>query len=75
MTSAAGRLRYGNAFMRSLARQANAANPLLGLREVVSIMDSGESLQTILGVRLPDFLPAGGKLLEKVPPLRLTIGE
>ncbi|WP_054073376.1 gamma-mobile-trio integrase GmtZ [Comamonas testosteroni] len=68
-------LRYGNAFMRSLARQANAANPLLGLREVVSIMDSGESLQTILGVRLPDFLPAGGKLLEKVPPLRLTIGE
>lgn len=68
-------LRYGNAFMRSLTSQANAANPLLGLREVVSIMDSGESLETLLGVRLPDFLPGDGKHLEEPSRLRPAIGE
>lgn len=68
-------LKYSNAFMRSLANQANAANPMLGLREVVAIMDGGESLQKLLGVRLPDFLPVSKTQTLKAPRLRLGVGE
>jgi Phage integrase family. len=68
-------LKYGNAFMRSLVNKANADNPLLGLREVVSIMDSGESLQKMLGVSLPDFLPGNNKQPAKAPRLRLAAGD
>lgn len=68
-------LRFGNAFMRSLACQANASNPLLGLREVVSIMDSGESLESLLGIQLRDFLPTGDKKLGKASRFRLATGE
>lgn len=68
-------LKYGNAFMRALANQANAMNPMLGLREVVSIMDNGESLQKLLGVKLPDFLPASEKTAPEAPRLRLAVGE
>lgn len=68
-------LTYGNAFMRALAKKANAENSLLGLREVVSIMDSGESLQRMLGVSLPEFLPGNTEQKTEVPHLRLTVGE
>lgn len=54
-------LKFGNAFMRALALKANISNPLVGLREVISIMDSGESLQRMLGVSLPDFLPESNR--------------
>lgn len=68
-------LEYGNAFMRSLANKANASNPLTGLREVISIMDSGESLQLMLGVSLPDFLPRSNEHPSESPRLRLAVGE
>jgi transposase-like protein len=68
-------LTYGNAFMRALANKANATNPMVGLREVVSIMDSGESLQKMLGVSLPDFLPGNTEQLVGAHRLRLAVGE
>jgi len=68
-------LNFGNAFMRSLANKANAANPLLGLREVISIMDSGESLQTILGVSIPDYLPKSAEPSAAPQHLQLVVGE
>lgn len=69
-------LKYGNAFLNSLASQTNPDRPMLGLREIVSIMDSGESLEKLLGVQLPDFLPATGhKRLPDAPPLILALGK
>lgn len=50
-------LRYGNAFMSKLAEMANFENPLLGLRTVISTIEAGESIEQLLGVKLPDLLP------------------
>lgn len=68
-------LKYGNAFMRALARKADASNPLLGLRQVVSIMDNGESFQQMLGVNLPEFLPRNTENPADAPRLRLAVGD
>ena len=47
----------GNAFIRRLAQAANAANPVLGQREVIRMMDAGHSLSRQLGVDLESLLP------------------
>lgn len=68
-------LKFGNAFMRALASKANGDNPMLGFREVVSIMDSGDSLQQVLGVNLPDFLPGATEKQVQAPKLRIARGK
>lgn len=47
----------GNAFMRHLAQQMNPANPALGQREVIHMMDTGLSLSRHFGVALDSLLP------------------
>jgi transposase-like protein len=68
-------LTYGNAFMRALASKANGDNTMLGFREVVSIMDSGESLQRVLGVNLPDFLPRTTEKSAHAPKFHIATGK
>lgn len=48
----------GNAFMRRLAQQMNPANPALGQREVIRLMDAGVSLSRHFGLDLASLLPA-----------------
>jgi len=48
----------GNAFMRRLARQMNPANPALGQREVIRLMDAGERLSQHFDMDLASLLPA-----------------
>ncbi|WP_199028415.1 integrase family protein [Ralstonia sp. ASV6] len=47
----------GNAFMRRLAEQMNPANPALGQRQVISLMDAGASLGRHFDVDLTSLLP------------------
>lgn len=47
----------GNAFMRRLAQQMNPANPALGQREVIHLMDAGMSLSQHFGMDLTSLLP------------------
>ncbi|WP_447788368.1 gamma-mobile-trio integrase GmtZ [Pseudomonas farris] len=46
----------GNAFMRRLARQMNPANPALGQREVIRLMDAGVRLSQHFNVDLASLL-------------------
>lgn len=55
----------GNAFMRRLAQQMNPANPMLGQREVIRLMDAGARLSQYLGTDLTTLLPT-------VSPMRLS---
>ena len=48
----------GNAFMRRLAQQMNPANPALGQREVIRLMDAGASLSQHFEMDLTSLLPA-----------------
>lgn len=64
---------FGNAFMRNLAHQADPKNPILGLRTVVSIIDQGESLEKILGVKLSKELASVQGQTAKEIPIRLKI--
>ncbi len=48
----------GNAFMRQLAQQMNPANPALGHREVIRLMDAGASLSQRFDMDLATLLPA-----------------
>jgi len=48
----------GNAFMRRLAQQMNPANPALGQREVIRLMDAGASLSQHFDSDLAALLPA-----------------
>jgi hypothetical protein len=48
-------LYIGNAFMRRLARKMNPANPALGQRETIRMMDAGLSLSQHFGVDLASF--------------------
>jgi hypothetical protein len=48
----------GNAFMRHLAQQMNPANPALGQREVIRLMDTGMRLSQHFGMDLSSLLPA-----------------
>lgn len=50
-------LLLGNALTRKLAQLANPANPALGLREVIRLMDEGSSLSEYLGIDLKALLP------------------
>jgi hypothetical protein len=49
-------LRIGNAFMRRLAQQMNPANPALGQREVIRLMDAGMSLSQHFDMDLSSLL-------------------
>lgn len=49
----------GNAFMRRLALQINPANPALGHREVIRLMDAGARLSQHFDMDLASLLPAG----------------
>ena len=65
------KMQCANALMRQLERHANPQNHLLGRRAVVEIIDRGESLQKLLGVKLNEIarqaLPAKNQT-----PLRLV---
>ena len=50
----------GNAFMRRLAQQMNPANPMLGQREVIRLMDAGVRLSHHFNIDLASLLHAGG---------------
>lgn len=50
-------LLVGNAFMRSLSQQMNLANPALGQREVISLMDAGVRLSQHFDMDLTSLLP------------------
>jgi hypothetical protein len=45
-----------NSIMRRLENTANPDNPILGRRRVVEIMDRGESLEKLLGVKLKSII-------------------
>ncbi|WP_080982163.1 gamma-mobile-trio integrase GmtZ [Burkholderia cepacia] len=62
MLSEDEQLRVGNAFMRRLAQQVNPANPVLGQRQVITLMDAGESLSERFGVDLTTLLPKGSSI-------------
>lgn len=66
----------GNAFMRRLAQQMNPANPALGQREVIRLMDAGERLSHHLNIDLASLLHAGGPV-ESFPadPRSLLTGD
>lgn len=53
----------GNAFMRRLALQMNPANPALGQREVIRVMDTGVSLSRHFGIELESLLPTSAQKL------------
>ncbi|WP_175914468.1 gamma-mobile-trio integrase GmtZ [Burkholderia metallica] len=62
MLSEGEQLRAGNAFMRRLAQQMNPMNPVLGQRQVINLMDAGESLSKRFGVDLTALLPKGNSI-------------
>jgi hypothetical protein len=66
-------LTFGNEFMRKLAYQADPKNPILGLRTVVSIIDQGENLESILGIKLAKVLDLANGKTAKVIPIRLKL--
>jgi hypothetical protein len=52
----------GNAFVRRLAWQMNPANPVLGQRQVIRLMDAGASLSQHFDMDLASLLPAAQPL-------------
>lgn len=50
----------GNAFMRRLAQQMNPANPALGQREVIRLIDAGERLSQHFNIDLASLLHTRG---------------
>jgi hypothetical protein len=50
-------LLVGNEFMRRLASQMNPANSVLGKRQVIQLMDAGESLREYFKIDLSSLLP------------------
>ncbi|MDP1732871.1 MAG: VPA1269 family protein [Sulfuritalea sp.] len=69
------KLVYLNGIMRELERLANPENPILGRRKVVEIMDRGESLEKMLGVKLKSVLQLADHAVQKPIPLRLVKKE
>lgn len=69
------KLRYLNGIMRELERMANPENPILGRRMVVEIMDRGESLEQMLGVKLKSVLQLADQAIPKPVTLRLVKKE
>jgi len=66
----------GNAFMRRLAQQMNPANPALGQREVIRMMDAGARLSQHFDLDLTSLLPAA-RSVQTIPtkPRPLTGAE
>lgn len=52
----------GNAFLRSLAQQMNPANPALGQRQVIRLMDAGVSLSQHFDMDLASLLPRTNRI-------------
>lgn len=69
------KLVYLNGIMRELERLANPENPILGRRKVVEIMDRGESLEKMLGVKLKSVLQLADQSVQKPVTLRLVKKE
>lgn len=67
---------FGNAFMRKLASHANAQNPLIGLRDVIEVIDSNQSLERFLRIPLAEMLPdSTEKRSDKVIPFTIKQGR
>lgn len=66
------KLAAANAIMRELERRANRENPILGRRRVVEIMERGESLEEMLGVKLNSILQLTTHSGKKQVSLRLV---
>jgi hypothetical protein len=69
------KLTCANAIMRELERHANSEDPDLARRQVVEIMDRGESLETILGVKLNDILRLATRHDGRTMPIRVVINK
>ena len=69
------KLAAANAIMRELERRANPDNSILGRRQVVEIMDRGESLEKMLGVKLKSILHVADHSSGKPVSLRLVNKE
>lgn len=64
-------LLIGNRFMESLARSANPTSPQLGLRQVVSLLDAGQTLAEQLGLDIGATLSS--ELVKyRMPVIRIT---
>jgi hypothetical protein len=61
-----------NAIMRALERQANPENLFLGRKTVVQIIDSGQSLEQLLGVKLMEISQLAAPEKKDQTPLRLV---
>ena len=66
------KLIYANAIMHELERHANPENLLLGRRAVVEIIDSGQSLEQVLGVKLKEISQLAAPEKKHQTPLRLV---
>lgn len=66
------KLACANAIMRALERHANPENLLLGRRAVVEIIDSGQSLEQLLGVKLKEISQLAAPEKKHQTPLRLV---
>lgn len=66
------KLTCANAIMRELERQADPDNCILGRRKVVEIMDRGESLENILGIKLKDIRKLAVPNERKIASIRLV---
>lgn len=65
-------LRLANAFVHRLSHQMNPANPALGQREVIRLMDAGERLSDRLGIDLSTLLPRAKQVHSiRVVPIKL----
>ena len=73
MLSEQEQLLAGNAFMRHLAQQMNPANPALGQREVVRLIDAGERLSAYFDLDLAALLPTSHST-QALQPGRRTLG-
>ena len=59
------KLIYMNGIMQELTRLANPDNPILGRRRVVEMMDRGDSLESMLGVKLKNVLQLADQSIRK----------
>jgi hypothetical protein len=65
----------GNAFMRSLAQQMNPANPALGQREVIRLIDAGECLGKHFGIDLSTLLRGIGTVENVMDERQTLLGD
>jgi len=68
-------LHIGNAFMRRLAQQMNPANPALGQREVIRLMDAGEHLSRHFDIDLAMLLPVTSPARAVLAQRQVLIGD